>query len=142
MALMPARVKFRKQQRGIIKGDAQRGNYVAFGDYGLQALERGMITGRQIEACRVAVSRAAAAAGGQYWVRVFPHKPMSKKPLEVRMGTGKADPDHWVAIVKSGSVMFEIGGLPVAVAKQALSKAAAKLPVKCRLATRMTKVGG
>ena len=140
MALMPARVRYRKQQRGMIKGDATRGNFVAFGDFGIQALERGMITGRQIESCRVAINRTIAASGGKYWIRIFPHKPMSAKPLETRMGKGKSDPDKWVAIIKNGTILFEVGGVPMEMARQALSKASSKLPVKCRLAERITTV--
>ena len=142
MALMPSRTKYRKQQRGTIKGDATRCNFVAFGDFGLQSLQRGFITGRQIEACRVAINRTISPEGGQYWIRVFPDKPMTAKPLETRMGKGKGEPDHWVAVVRSGTVLFEIGGISQALAKQALAKAAARLSVRCRLAERVAKVGG
>lgn len=142
MALMPDRVKWRKQQRGVVRGNATRGNFVAFGDFGLQALDPGFVTGRQIEACRVSINRSVAQAGGKYWIRVFPHKPMSAKPLETRMGTGKGEPDKWVAIVRPGTVMFEIAGVTPAIARQALGKAASKLPVRCRLAEKQPEIGG
>lgn len=142
MALMPARSKHRKVQRGIVRGNATRGNYVSFGDYGLQSLEPGFISGRQIEACRVAISRAIGSSGGKYWIRVFPHKPLSAQPLETRMGKGKGEPEYWAAVVKPGTVMFEVGGVPAPMAKLALAKAAGKLPVQVRLAARIAKVGG
>ena len=141
MALLPKRTKHRKVQRGMVRGDATRGNNVSFGDFGLQALEPGFITGRQIESCRVAINRTIGSQGGKYWIRIFPHKPMSAKPLETRMGKGKGEVDVWVAVVKPGTVMFEVGGVPEAVAKVALSKAGGKLPVRCRLATRKAKIG-
>ena len=135
MALMPARTKYRKQQRGIVKGTAHRGNGVAFGEFGLQSLEPGYVTGRQIEACRVTISRAVGAAG-KYWIRIFPHKPMSAHPLESRMGHGKGEPDHWVAVIHPGTVMFEVGNIPEPLARLALNKAASKLPLRCRLAAK------
>ncbi len=142
MAIMPARAKHRKVQRGIIRGNATRGNFVDFGDFGLQALEPGFITGRQIESCRVAINRTIGQSGGKYWIRVFPHKPMSAQPLETRMGKGKGEPEYWAAVVKPGTVMFEVGGVPAPLARLALSKAASKLPVAVRLAERIAKVGG
>lgn len=141
MALLPKRVKHRKVQRGIIRGEASRGNTVAFGQFGLQSLDAGYVTGRQIEACRVAINREIGAAGGKYWIRIFPHKPMTSKPLETRMGKGKGEPEFWVACIRPGTVMFEIGGVAKAVARLALAKAGGKLPVRCRLAERKAKIG-
>ena len=135
MALMPKRVKFRKSQRGKLRGNAQRGNVVSFGDYGLQVLEGGWLTGRQIEAGRVAATHFLHREGKVY-IRVFPHKPVSAKPLETRMGKGKGEPDHWVARVRSGTVVFEIGGVEENVARQALRRVAHKMPYRCRFVTR------
>jgi large subunit ribosomal protein L16 len=135
MALMPKRVKFRKSQRGKLRGNAQRGNVVSFGDYGLQVLEGGWLTGRQIEAGRVAATHFLHREGKVY-IRVFPHKPVSAKPLETRMGKGKGEPDHWVACVRPGTVVFEIGGVEEGVARQALSRVAHKMPYRCRFVTR------
>jgi large subunit ribosomal protein L16 len=135
MALMPKRVKFRKQQRGKMRGVATRGNYVAFGEFGLQSLDIGWLSGRQIEAGRVAATHYLRREGKIY-VRVFPDKPISKKPLETRMGTGKAEPEYWVARVKPGTVLFEIAGVPSEVAKQALVRVAHKMPFKCRFVER------
>jgi large subunit ribosomal protein L16 len=135
MALMPKRVKFRKQQRGKMRGVATRGNYVAFGEFGLQSLDIGWLSGRQIEAGRVAATHYLRREGKIY-VRVFPDKPISKKPLETRMGTGKAEPEYWVARVKPGTVLFEIAGVPTEVAKQALVRVAHKMPFKCRFVER------
>ena len=135
MPLMPKRVKFRKQQRGKLRGVATRGNYVAFGDFGLQCLDIGWLSGRQIEAGRVAATHFLRREGKIY-VRVFPDKPISKKPLETRMGTGKAEPEYWVARVKPGTVLFEIAGVPTDVAKQALVRVAHKMPFKCRFIER------
>ena len=135
MALMPKRVVFRKQQRGKLRGVATRGNYVAFGEYGLQCLDIGWLSGRQIEAGRVAATHYLHREGKIY-VRVFPDKPISKKPLETRMGTGKAEPEYWVARVKPGSVLFEIAGVPAEVARQALVRVAHKMPFKCRFVER------
>jgi large subunit ribosomal protein L16 len=140
MALMPKRTKYRKAMRGVVKGKATRGNYVAFGDVGLQALEACWITGQQIEAARIAMSRAVGRAG-KYWIRIFPHKPVSAKPLEVRMGTGKGEPEFWCAVIKPGTVLFEVGGIPRAMAKLALNKAANKMPKRCRLIERTHRVG-
>mgnify|MGYP002713236471 CR=1 FL=1 len=127
-------------QRGIVKGNATRGNFVAFGDFGLQSLEPGWITGRQIEAARIAISRAVGKAG-KYWIRVFPHKPVSAKPLETRQGKGKGEPEFWCAVVKPGTVMFEVGGVNKELAREALNKAANKMPVRCRMVERHHLVG-
>lgn len=142
MALMPARTKHRKVMRGIVRGNATRGNTVAFGEFGLQALEPGYVSGRQIEACRVAISRAIGGSGGKYWIRIFPHKPLSAQPLETRMGKGKGEPEYWAAVIRPGAVLFEVGGVPEALAKSALAKAAGKLAIPTRLAVRLAKVGG
>ncbi len=135
MPLMPKRVKFRKQQRGRVRGNATRGNYVAFGEYGLQLLEAGWLTARQIEAGRVA-ARQFVSREGKLYVRVFPDKPISKKPLETRMGKGKAEPEYWVARVKPGTVVFELTGVPKDLARQAFTRVAHKLPFKCRFIER------
>ena len=121
--------------RGSRKGVAQRGNKVSFGSYGLQSLERAWITGPQIEAARVAISRGMKRKGSM-WIRVFPQKSVTKKPLEVRMGKGKANVDHWVAVVRPATMLFEVEGVPESVAREALSSAAAKMPVRCRFAER------
>jgi large subunit ribosomal protein L16 len=135
MALMPKRVKYRKSQRGRMKGKAQRTNYVAFGDYGLQSLEQSWISGKQIEAGRVAATHFLHREGKVY-IRVFPHKPVSSKPLETRMGKGKGEPEFWVARVRPGTMMFEIGGVDETVAKQALARVSHKMPVRCRFVKR------
>ena len=135
MALMPRRVKFRKSQRGRMKGSAQRGNYVAFGDYGLQALEQVWLSSQQIEAGRVAATHFLHREGRVY-IRVFPHKPVSAKPLETRMGKGKGEPEYYVAVVKEGQVLYELGGVQEDVARQALSLVAQKMPFRCRFVTR------
>lgn len=135
MAMMPARVKYRKHQRGRIRGVATRGNYVAFGDFGLQSLESGWVTARQIEAGRVALTHYLQREG-RVLVRLFPHKSVSGKPLEVRMGSGKGEPEFWTAVVKPGTVMFEIGGVAEDVARTALQRVAHKLPVRCRFLKR------
>ena len=135
MPLMPKRVKFRKQQRGRIRGRAQKGNTVAMGDYGLQILENGWVTAAQIEAGRVAATHFLHREGRVY-IRIFPDKPVSSKPLEVRMGKGKGEPEFWVARVRPGTIMFEIGGVEEEVAKQALVRVAHKMPVKCRFVKR------
>ncbi|MCR4417645.1 MAG: 50S ribosomal protein L16 [Ignavibacteria bacterium] len=134
--LMPKRVKYRKAQRGRMKGKATRGNTVAFGDFGLKALEPHWITARQIEACRVALSRKMKR-DGKIWIRIFPDKPVTKKPLETRMGKGKGAPEFWVAVVKPGRVMFEVGGVDANVAMEALKLAAHKLPIKTKIVTRI-----
>ncbi len=130
--LMPKRTKYRKVQRGRMTGAASRGNKVAYGDYGLQALEPSWITGNQIEAARIAMTRYTKR-GGQVWIKIFPDKPISKKALGVRMGSGKGAPEQWVAVVKAQKVMFEIGGVPDDVAREALRLAMHKLPIKCRI---------
>ena len=140
MALLPTRTKYRKVMRGKVKGNATRGNYVAFGSAGLQVLEPGWITGRQIEAARVTLSRAVGRSG-KYWIRIFPHKPVSSKPLETRQGGGKGEPEFWVAVVKPGSVLFEVGGLPLSDARVALAKAASKMGLRCRMVERQHEVG-
>ena len=138
MPAMPKRVKFRKSQRGRIRGNASRGNTVSFGDYGLQALERSWITARQIEAGRVAATHFLHREG-RVFVRIFPHKPISAKPLEVRMGKGKGEPAQWVACVRPGTVLYEIGGVEENVARVALTRVAHKMPVRCRLVFRRGK---
>ncbi len=135
MPLMPKRVKFRKQMRGKLKGNAQRGNYVAFGEFGLQALGTGWMTARQIEAGRVA-ARQFAGREGKMYVRVFPDKPISKKPLETRMGKGKAEPEYWAARVKPGTVLYELAGVPREIAQQAFMRVAHKMPFRCRFVDR------
>ena len=129
--LMPKRVKRRRQMRGRMKGNATKGNIVAYGDFGLVAQEPGWITSNQIEAARVAMTRYIRR-GGKVWVDIFPHKPVTKKPAETRMGSGKGSPEYWVAVVKPGRVLFEIAGIDETVAKEALRLAANKLPVKCK----------
>ena len=131
MPLMPKRVKFRKSQRGKMRGVAQRGNTIAFGDYGLMSLDTAWITARQIEAARVAVSHFLRREGRLY-IRIFPHKPVSSKPLEVRMGSGKGEPEYWVAVVKPGTVLFEISGVDEVTAKRCLARVAHKMPIRCR----------
>ena len=133
--LMPKKVKHRKQMRGKIKGIARKGNYVAFGDYALQALEPGWLTARQIEAARIAMTRHVKR-GGKIWIRVFPDKPITKKPLETRMGKGKGAPEEWVAVVKPTRILYEMEGVPADVAKEAMRLAAHKLPIKTRFITR------
>ena len=135
MALMPKRVKFRKSQRGKLKGNATKGNTVAFGDFGLQSLGLGWITAQQIEAGRVAATHFLHREGRVY-VRIFPHKSISAKPLETRMGKGKGEPDTWVACVKPGTVMFEISGVSEELAKRALRRVAHKMPLRCRFLHR------
>jgi len=136
---MPKRIKFRKQMRGTLKGNATRGNYVAFGDYGLQALESHWISARQIEAGRIAAQHFLRRQGKVY-IRVFPDKPVSKKPLETRMGKGKADTDFWAAPVKPGTMLYEIAGVPETLAKEALARIAHKMPVRCRFVGRRLAV--
>jgi len=136
---MPKRIKFRKQQRGTMRGNATRGNYVAFGDYGLQALESHWISARQIEAGRIAAQHFLRRQGKVY-IRVFPDKPVSKKPLETRMGKGKADTDFWAAPVKPGTMLYEIAGVPETLAKEALARIAHKMPVRCRFVGRRLAV--
>lgn len=135
MAMMPKRVKYRKSQRGTMKGNATRANYVAFGEYGLQAMANSWIAGKQIEAGRVAASHYLHREGKVY-VRVFPYKPISGKPLETRMGKGKGETEFWVARVRPGTVMFEVGGVGEDVAKRALVRVAHKMPIRCRFIKR------
>ena len=133
--LQPKRVKYRKQQKGRMKGNAQRGNTIAFGDYGLQTIDTGWITNRQIEAARVAMTRHIKR-GGKVWIRIFPDKPITSKPAETRMGKGKGNPESWVAPVKPGRVMFELEGVPEPIARRAMELASAKLPVKTKFLVR------
>ena len=133
--LLPKRVKYRRVHRGRMTGKATRGNKVVYGDYGLQALEPVWITSNQIEAARVAMTRYCKRFG-KVWIKIFPDKPITKKPLETRMGKGKGAPEFWVAVVKPGRVMFELGGVPEETAREALRLAAMKLPVKCKFVTK------
>ena len=139
MPRMPKRIKFRKQMRGKMKGNATRGNYVAFGEYGLQSLDTHWVSARQIEAGRIAAQHFLRRQG-KIVSRIFPDKPVSKKPLETRMGKGKADTDFWAARVKPGTVLFEISGVPEDMAKQALARIAHKMPVRCRFVGRRLSV--
>lgn len=138
--LAPKRVKYRKQQKGRTRGMAQRGNKVSFGDYGLQATEPGWITNRQIEAARVALTRHIKR-GGKVWIRIFPDKPVTKKPAETRMGKGKGSPEYWVSVVKPGRMLFELEGVSEEIAQRAFDLAAAKLPIRTRFVKR-SKHGG
>jgi len=135
MAMMPKRVKFRKSQRGKIKGNATQGNRVSFGEYGLQALEPAWISAKVIEAGRVACSHYLHREG-RVFIRIFPTKPISAKPLEVRMGSGKGEPEFWAAVVKPGQIMFEVTGVDEATAKQTLARVAHKMPIACRFVSR------
>lgn len=135
MPLMPKRVKYRKSQRGTMRGKAGRGNTVAFGEFGLQALETSWITARQIEAGRVTATHFLHREGRVY-IRIFPSKPVSAKPLETRMGKGKAEPEFWVARVKPGTMMYEIGGVEREIARQAMARISAKMPIRCRFVLR------
>ena len=139
--LMPKKVKYRKQQRGRMAGKAWRGSEVSFGDYGLKALEPCWMTARQIEAARVAMTRFVKR-GGKIWIRVFPDKPVTKKPAETRMGSGKGAPDHWVAVVKPGRILFEMAGVPQEEAAEAMRLASHKLPVQTRVVAREGAVEG
>ena len=136
--LMPKKVKYRKQQRGRMRGKAWRGSDVAFGDYGLKAMEPCWLTDRQIEAARVAMTRFVKR-GGKVWVRVFPDKPITKKPLETRMGKGKGAPEGWVCVIKPGRILFEMNGVPAAEARRAFQLAGAKLPILTKFATRFAE---
>jgi large subunit ribosomal protein L16 len=133
--LMPKRVKFRKQQRGRMRGKAYRGSSVTFGEFGLQSLEPAWVTNRQIEAARVAITRSLKR-GGKMWIRVFPDKPVTKKPAETRMGKGKGPPEFWVAVVKPGRVLFELEGISRKLAQEALQLGASKLPIRTRFVER------
>jgi large subunit ribosomal protein L16 len=135
MPRMPKRVKFRKEMRRVRDRKATKGNYVAFGDFGLQSLDGAWVTARQLEAGRIAAQHFMKREG-QMYIRVFPDKPISKKPLETRMGKGKADVDYWAARVKPGTILYEIGGVPEEIAKKALVRVAMKMPVKCRFVLR------
>lgn len=138
--LLPKRVKYRRVHRGRMKGVATRGNTVTYGDYGLQALEPAWITSRQIEAARIAMTRYIKR-GGQVWIKIFPDKPITEKPAETRMGSGKGSPEYWVAVVKPGRVMFEIQGVEESVAREAMRLAANKLPIKCKFVSKV-ETGG
>lgn len=138
--LQPKRTKFRKRQKGRVKGIAQRGHTIAFGTFGLKALEPGWITSRQIEASRIAMTRAMKREG-QVWIRIFPDKPITKKPAEVRMGKGKGSPEYWVATIKPGTILFESDGVPEDLAKESLRLAAQKLPVRTKFVKRRDYVG-
>jgi large subunit ribosomal protein L16 len=138
---MPKKVKYRRVQKGRIKGKATRGDKISFGDYGLKALEAGWITDRQIEAARIAMTRHIKR-GGKIWIRMFPDKPITKKPAETRMGSGKGAPDHWVAVVKPGRILYEIQGVSEEMAREAMRLAAQKLPIKVKFVTRADMEGG
>jgi large subunit ribosomal protein L16 len=139
--LLPKRVKYRRVQRGRMKGKATRGNVVTYGEYGLQATEPCWITSNQIEAARVAMTRYTKR-GGKVWIKIFPDKPVTQKPAETRMGSGKGSPEYWVSVVKPGRVMFEIAGVPEETAREALRLAGHKLPCKTKFVTRDTETGG
>lgn len=138
--LLPKRVKYRRVHRGRLTGQASRGTTVSYGDYGLQALEPAWISSNQIEAARIAMTRYIKR-GGQVWIKIFPDKPITQKPAETRMGSGKGSPEYWVAVVKPGRVMFEIGGVDEALAREAMRLAANKLPIKCKFVTKQ-EMGG
>lgn len=139
MTLMPKRTKFRKQQKGQMAGLSKGATFVDFGEFGMQVLERGRITNKQIEACRVAINRHFNRKG-QVWIRIFPDKPITKKPAEVRMGKGKGAVDHWVAVVRPGRILFEVANVPRELAQDALKRAAAKLGLKTRFVERVERV--
>ena len=138
--LQPKRTKFRKKQKGRVKGIAQRGHRLAFGNFGIKSMEAGWITSRQIEASRIAVPRAMKREG-QVWIRIFPDKPITKKPAEVRMGKGKGAPEYWVAVVKPGTIIFEASGISTELAKEALRLAQQKLPIKTKFVVRRDYTG-
>lgn len=139
--LLPKRVKYRRAHRGNMKGKAYRGNKVTYGDFGIQALEPAWITSNQIESARIAMTRYIKR-GGQVWIKIFPDKPVSKKPMGTRMGSGKGTPEYWVAVVKPGRVLFEIQGVPEETAREAMRLAMHKLPVKCKFVKRETQEMG
>ena len=139
--LMPKRVKRRKVHRGRMKGAAHKGNTVTYGDYGLQAMEPAWITSNQIEAARIAINRRIKR-GGKVWIKIFPHKPVTQKPAETRMGAGKGSPEYWVAVVKPGRIMFELSGVTEELAREAMRLAAMKLPIKCKFVSRENVEGG
>jgi large subunit ribosomal protein L16 len=138
--LLPKRVKYRRVQRGRMRGVATRGNFVSNGEFGLQALEPGWITSNQIEAARIAMTRYIRR-GGQVWIKIFPDKPVTEKPAETRMGSGKGSPEYWVAVVKPGRVMFEIAGVSEDLAREAMRLASYKLPIKCKFVAKESKEG-
>ena len=133
--LLPKRVKYRRVMRGRMTGKANRGNKVTYGEYGIQAIQPGWITSNQIEAARIAMTRYTKR-GGKVWIKIFPDKPVTEKPAETRMGSGKGSPEYWVAVVKPGRVMFEIGGVSEEIAREALRLAIHKLPIKCKIVTK------
>jgi len=137
--LMPKKVKHRKQQRGRMTGQAKGGTKVTFGEYGIQALEPGWITARQIEAARIAMTRHVRR-GGKVWINIFPDKPVTQKPAETRMGSGKGNPERWVAVVKPGRILFELGGVSEDLARGAISRAIQKLPIKARFVSRTEEI--
>jgi len=139
MPLMPKRVKFRKTQRGVVRGNAARGNAVAFGEYGLQSLEGGWLSAEAIEAGRITAAHTVRGEGRLY-IRVFPHKSVTAIPLETRMGKGKGEPEFWAAVIRPGMILFEIGGLPEGTARDCLARVAYKMPFKCRFVARQHKV--
>ena len=139
--LMPKRVKYRRVQRGRMKGTATRGNKVTYGEFGLAAMEPAWITANQIEAARVAMTRFVKR-GGQVWIKIFPDKPITEKPAETRMGSGKGSPEYWVAVVKPGKVLFEMGGIPEETAREAMRLAMNKLPIKCKFVKKDEETGG
>lgn len=138
--LMPKRVKYRRHQRGRMKGISKGGTQIDFGEYGLQALEPRWVTSQQIEAARIAMTRHVKR-GGKIWIKIFPHKPVTAKPAETRMGKGKGSPEYWVAVVKPGRIMFELAGVPEETAREAMRLAAQKLPMKCKFVKR-EEIGG
>lgn len=139
MTLLPKKTKFRKQQKGQYAGISKAANFIEFGDFGMQALDRGRITDRQIESCRVAINRYFKRRG-KVWIRIFPDKPVSKKPAETRMGKGKGATDHWVAVVRPGRILFEVGNVTREEAQSALRRAAAKIAIRTRFVERLEKI--
>jgi large subunit ribosomal protein L16 len=139
MPQMPKRVKFRKSQRGVLKGNAQRGNTVSYGDFGLQALEGGWLSAEAIEAGRITATHAVRGEGRLY-IRVFPHKSITAIPAETRMGKGKGEPEYWAAVIKPGMILYEVGGLPETAARDVLARVAYKMPFRCRFATRRPSI--
>ena len=139
MPLMPKRVKFRKTQRGVVRGNASRGNTVTHGDFGLQSLEGGWLSAEAIEAGRITATHSVRGEG-RLFIRVFPHKSVTAIPAETRMGKGKGEPEYWAAVIKAGMILFEIGGLPEAAARDALARVAYKMPFKCRFVTRLPSI--
>jgi large subunit ribosomal protein L16 len=141
MPLMPKRVKFRKTQRGVVKGNAQRGNTVSYGEFGLQAVEGGWLSAEAIEAGRITATHSVRGEG-RLFIRVFPHKSVTAIPAETRMGKGKGEPEFWAAVIKPGMILYEIAGLPETAARDALARVAYKMPFRCRFVTRRPSVGG